>query len=290
MTDEQLLLKEIEKCYSYSELFNAAKYINMHYNIFLTDEQLWNEVRYAFGEKAYNYFTKYEKIIIANKFINLLLIKYYPSERTVKYSLVNTLKNKQDTVLFEMPVLGSRIDVCRINGNSYAYEIKTEFDSFKRLQKQLYDYSKVFEYIYIVIPRTFYYESQTLIPDFCGIRLYKHDSKNSNISFFTKKRAIKSPNLDPYSQLQCLSQENLYVCLNQYKMKDIPSQREERINLLINKYHPKTINTMFKKMIKHNYANNWRFLLKHFNEILPIDVQAFFNSPLDPALLYLKNP
>jgi hypothetical protein len=286
---EQNLLTKIEEAASDTEIINAAKYINLSYSIFSTDEQLWEEVKRAFGEKYTGVFDVYANQIIANSFINELLLKYYPCERTVKYALVNSLKNKHDTVLFEMPVLDSRVDVCRINGNSYAYEIKTEFDSFKRLKKQIDDYSRVYEYIFVVIPKNFYQAVVEIIPYFCGIRILRQDSNDGKIYFTTKRKAIKSPNIDSISQLSSLSKGSLGFWLTNKGIKKIPPSKEDRINFIISKYTPKTINYAFKQIVKYSYKDNWTFLLKHYNEILPIDIQAFFNSSLEPRLLYLKN-
>ena len=289
LTLERMLLKEIEQNLSSKELINASKYINLSYSIFSTDEQLWEEIKHAFGDRYISIFEKYSNKIIANRFINELLLKYYPCERTVKYALVNSLKSKQDTVLFEMPVLDSRVDVCRINGNSYAYEIKTEFDSLKRLRKQIDDYSNVYEYVFVVIPKSFYKEVIEVIPDYCGIRILQHDYNTGKISFLAKRKAKKSPNINPISQLNSLSKENIGMWLYEKGIKKIPYSKEDRINYIIKRYSSMTINHAFKQIVKFSYKNNWSFLLEHYNEILPIDIQAFFNNSLDPKLLYLKN-
>ncbi|WP_407471740.1 sce7726 family protein [Xanthomonas campestris pv. raphani] len=50
----------------------------------------------------------------------------------------------------ELPVGRSIVDLAVFNGNSTAYEIKTEFDSHRRLSTQTPDYLKVFERVYLV--------------------------------------------------------------------------------------------------------------------------------------------
>ena len=55
-------------------------------------------------------------------------------------------------VAFEMVIGESRIDICRINGQSYAYEIKTQYDTFDRLGTQMRDYLKTFEKVYVIVP------------------------------------------------------------------------------------------------------------------------------------------
>jgi hypothetical protein len=50
----------------------------------------------------------------------------------------------------ELPVGRSIVDIAVFNGTSTAYEIKTEFDSARRLQTQTNDYLKVFDEVFVV--------------------------------------------------------------------------------------------------------------------------------------------
>ena len=50
----------------------------------------------------------------------------------------------------ELPVGRSIVDLAVFNGTSTAYEIKTEFDSEKRLASQASTYLKAFEHVYVV--------------------------------------------------------------------------------------------------------------------------------------------
>ena len=50
----------------------------------------------------------------------------------------------------EFPVGRSIVDVAVFNGTSTAYEVKTEFDSPRRLQTQTRDYLKVFDRVFVV--------------------------------------------------------------------------------------------------------------------------------------------
>lgn len=52
----------------------------------------------------------------------------------------------------EFRVGHSIADVAVFNGTSTAYEIKTEFDSFERLESQLNSYSLVFDKVYVMVP------------------------------------------------------------------------------------------------------------------------------------------
>ncbi|NMA23829.1 MAG: sce7726 family protein [Spirochaetales bacterium] len=285
---EDLLLSEIEKNASLPEIVAAAKYLNTIYNVFSIDSILWQEVKSAFNPVHSQIFGKYSDLIIANKFINRLILKYYPSERAVKYALVEKLKSKPDTVIFEMPVLESRIDVGRINGYSFAYEIKTELDSLRRIKKQISDYSQIFEYVTLVISPSFLEEVLTIAPMHCGIWTYSHDQHTGKISFTTKKSAKRSPHICPYSQLQCLSQQSLLRILKDKRIKKVPANKDERIQLITTVCAPRTINFKFKSIVREIYDPQWDFVRERYSSILPIDLQPIFSSSTEPALLYSK--
>ncbi len=287
---EESLMVQIEQASSTEDIINAARHLNQTYSPFSTDAVLWKEVKTAFSPQQEQLFNGYSEKVIANKFINLLLLKYYPCERTIKYALIERLNKRLDTVLFEMPVLDSRIDVGRINGNSFAYEIKTEFDSLRRIEKQVSDYSRVYEYIIVILAPQFYEEALKLVPDYCGIWTYSHTRGTGKTAFQKKRPERRSPYLSPHSQLQCLSQQSLLSILRNKKIQDssIPATKEERIDLIMDVYAPRTINTKFKAMVKEMYASNWEFIHENYHAILPIDIQAIFGSTIDPDLLYLK--
>lgn len=65
----------------------------------------------------------------------------------------------------------SKADLAVFNGTSTAYEIKTELDSPARLGSQLTDYSKFFDFIYVVTYSGFLKASEKIIPHHVGIYL-----------------------------------------------------------------------------------------------------------------------
>ena len=57
---------------------------------------------------------------------------------------------KTTIALTEVPIAGSKADFILINGKAVVYEIKTELDSFERLENQIFDYYKAFEHVCVV--------------------------------------------------------------------------------------------------------------------------------------------
>jgi len=98
-----------------------------------------------------------EKYTFANFFDDLyvLLKENYPNEYIYKNEFLLSLLKKEyktpHTFLQEVRIGKNIADMVVINGKSIAYEIKTEFDSFVRLEAQLTSYLKVFDKVFMVI-------------------------------------------------------------------------------------------------------------------------------------------
>ena len=78
-----------------------------------------------------------------------IISKYYACEYVYKNELIRLLLKKygtKDTAYFsEFRVGGSVADMVMFNGESKAFEIKTEYDNLRRLNKQMGDYGRFFE-------------------------------------------------------------------------------------------------------------------------------------------------
>lgn len=46
------------------------------------------------------------------------------------------------------------------------------------------------------------------------------------------------------------------------------------------------INERFKKALRERYQTRWNFIVENDNEILPIDIQFFFNKNIKPTFIY----
>lgn len=71
-----------------------------------------------------------------------------------------------------------RADLVMIHdGFSYAFEIKSDYDNIKRLNEQLPDYLKTFDFVYIVTTKTLLKEIELSVPKNVGIILVNGDVK-----------------------------------------------------------------------------------------------------------------
>ncbi|MBN2001132.1 sce7726 family protein [candidate division KSB1 bacterium] len=92
----------------------------------------------------------YKNIIAHKKFLN-------------RHSLKNSY------MLTEFRVENSRADVVIINGTSNVYEIKTELDSFKRIDKQISSYLKVFDRINVISSKRQLKTIKEIVPEQVGL-------------------------------------------------------------------------------------------------------------------------
>ena len=87
-----------------------------------------------------------------------LISKYYRCEYVYKNELIKLLLKKYGTrnsVYFnEFKVGNSIADMVMFNGESKAFEIKTEYDTPRRLDKQMEDYKRFFDKCYLVVPES----------------------------------------------------------------------------------------------------------------------------------------
>lgn len=114
-------------------------------------EKLFRIIRYCDLEDS----TKGFSLGSFFEFCHDLMKKKYPNEYVYKNAIANKIllgKHNLNTsfMLTEFRANKSKVDCVVINGTLTVYEIKTEFDNFNRLEKQIEDYKKVFEKIYVI--------------------------------------------------------------------------------------------------------------------------------------------
>ncbi len=84
-----------------------------------------------------------------------MMSKNYRNEYIYKNTLLNKLllgrhSVNTTTALTEIPINKSKADFIMINGKAVVYEIKTELDTFNRLENQINDYYKAFDHVCVV--------------------------------------------------------------------------------------------------------------------------------------------
>ena len=109
-----------------------------------------------------------------------LMMRYYRCEYVFKNELIDKIFlryfTQPDTILFsEFHVGRSIADLVMFNDISIAYEIKTDYDSDKRLIHQLTDYNKLFDKCYLVASSDGYKKYAKGLPDNIGIITFEYN-------------------------------------------------------------------------------------------------------------------
>ncbi len=218
-----------------------------------------------FQTDKYAHLSKYELV----KTINDTVFKHYESEQILKYLLAREIINKKYVAAFEVKVKSSRTDFLVINGDTKAYEIKSKLDNLNRLEKQVSDYGDVFEYNTVVLDKSHLLGSLKIIPDYYGVWYFEHGKKH------IYRAAQLSPKIDSAEQLNILNKKEL-----------LKSFHTINIAQILSTYDYDSINLALKLALKERYLKRWNFIQTNWNEILPIDLQFFFNSNIRPDIIY----
>lgn len=102
------------------------------------------------------------------------LLKNYRNEYVFKNAIAQKIligrhSIKSSSLFTELRVETSKADIVIFNGTSHVYEIKTDLDNFERLEAQIENYKKVFEYVNIVSVEAKVETIQSLVDDDIGI-------------------------------------------------------------------------------------------------------------------------
>lgn len=137
-----------------------------------------------------------------------LLRCYYRNEMFIKHSfLLSHCTCGCKLVMEEYPCLGSRVDIAGIGCKSFAYEIKTHYDNLDRLGRQVSDYLKCFERVFVVCCDDKVATVVDMIPEECGVISYSDDCR---CLFRTVRDCLNdSPSLSAASQISCMRSADL---------------------------------------------------------------------------------
>lgn len=224
-----------------------------------------------------------ESVTNVRDFYNRAILRHYPNETTIKAAFLNQIlfKRKRDITIFELPVGGSRVDLCKINGTSIAYEIKTDLDNLKRLGKQILDYQRVFEQVYVICSFKRVSEVESVLPDTCGIYTYTYSPKK-RYQFEKYRNASKNIIFDSRQQLSLLWSRELRNTFPDFNHLC----KADAIEHILTGYSNDEINDIFKVVLMKRFKGNWSFLADNHRSIYEIDYQWFYQNNMSPQLIY----
>ena len=183
-----------------------------------------------------------------------LLRKNYPNEYIYKNAIAEKIvrgRHKLSNAVYvtEFRVNNTIADVAIFNGTSTAYEIKTEFDTFQRLEAQLHMYKKAFDKVYLVVPSSDIKKAMTAIGGTTG--LYELTDKYS--LKMRKEATTNSDTFCPETMLNCLRvPEYMKVVSNHfnYQANISPSKRKQECIEMFSTLDKNILHEEFLKQIR----------------------------------------
>lgn len=169
--------------------------------------------------------------MLAIEQIYKFIMKEYRNEYFYKNTLLNKLLLGKHSItttvaLTEIPINKSKADFVLINGKAVVYEIKTELDSFERLENQINDYYTAFKHVCVVTCESNYDKLNSLLKNSkAGIYILTNrntvstrkepvedNSKLNHRSIFSvlRKNEYEKIILNYYGELPETSQFNYY--------------------------------------------------------------------------------
>ncbi len=260
-------------------------------NIFCDDFTLFDEL-----------IQTYDKQIVGQDIINYknyfcyafrYLMRNYRNEYIVKNALLNNLikhHGTSQTVAFNEFRVGKSIaDLVLFNGNSRAYEIKTEYDSPKRLGTQMIDYNELFQFCYLVVHEQYYEKYHKDINSNVGVIIYSLDK--GHIHFEEKQSATENTNINPYLLMRCLRTEEYKRIVSLY-YDSLPEMNaftafeiceELMANVPASKLHEFFISTMKERRSNMKYLKEYESYLRQLclsMHIMPKEYDILYSKLL----------
>lgn len=134
--------------------------------------------------------------------IFMRLVKDYRHEYIYKNAIAEKIllgKHNLKTafMLTEFRVADCKADAVVLNGTSHVYEIKSEMDSFERLDRQLAAYRQMFDYITVITTERLYQSVQERVPQEIGIMVLAEGKYQFKAQKCRREAVSNKSNVDP---------------------------------------------------------------------------------------------
>lgn len=214
-----------------------------------------------------------------------VISKYYRCEYVYKNELIKLFLKKYGTrnsVYFnEFRVGNSIADMVMFNGESKAFEIKTEYDTPRRLDKQMDDYKRFFDKCYIIVPEDKVDEYRDIVESTTGIIAMSRN--NGRIILKEIRHAEQNERFEFEALMSCLRTEeykNIVLSLGESLEGIAGYDMYKYCYQVISKANPNELRELFLREIKKR-KNNTAQLRKY-----PMSIRQMMlslNLPQDKA-------
>lgn len=223
--------------------------------------------KFIYAQLCKKYATEY---VYKNEFISRMLIRKFGTSRTVAFS--------------EFRIGNSIVDMALFNGESKAFEIKTEFDSPARLASQLKDYSSVFNKCYIIIPEQHNEVYSNSVAEEIGILNFVPTKRNVDITMV--REALPNHHFDYDVFMKALHTKEYESIIIKYfkQLPDVSSfQLYDECAELMKSLSPMVLRKEFNEAVKRRKNNTP--ILKRVPREFRQAALAMHLSPKDLSIL-----
>jgi len=149
------------------------------------------------------------------------LVKAYRHEYIYKNAIAEKIllgKHNLKTafMLTEFRVADCKADAVVLNGTSHVYEIKSEMDSFERLDRQLAAYRRMFDYITVITTERLYQSVLERVPQEIGIMVLAEGEYQFRAKKCRREAVSNKSNVDPLVILDSLQRREFLKIIKEH--------------------------------------------------------------------------
>lgn len=131
------------------------------------------------------------------------LVREYRHEYIYKNAIAEKILLGRHNLNTAFMLTEFRVDDCKadavvLNGTSHVYEIKSEMDSFERLDRQLAAYRKMFDFITVITTERLFNAVEERVPLEVGIRVLAEGKYQFKVRECRREAISNKANVDPF--------------------------------------------------------------------------------------------
>lgn len=204
---------EKDRLRSYASVFSRRTFTEMlNHSDFVRMATLYN--RYDVGLKGVSDYVQYLEYMYSE------LQQHYRCEYVYKNEIVgqlfvNKYGTKNSLAVNEFRIGKSIVDLALFNGESRAFEIKTELDTNRRLCGQLRDYCQIFQRCYVVVPENEVIEYREELAKSIGILTIRFHGGGVTLDE-CRPASLNTEEVDAHALIRCIRAAEYKAIVEEY--------------------------------------------------------------------------
>lgn len=190
--------------------------------------------------------------------------KDYKSEYVFKNIIAQNIflknhKKNSSVMLTELRVGSNKADCVIVNGHTVCYEIKTEFDTLKRLPEQISTYLKVFEKVNVICSENHIANVISLVPENVGI--FKLTERNALKE--VRKAIYNDSDIDRFLMISSLRKSEYVFIAEQLTNRQLTATNMHMFSEcldIFNQARPKDLHSLYRSALKKYRKNNMNII------------------------------